>query len=436
MLWDVLSKEKNMRILRVFVIVLVIFCFIFLPNTFAMEFPTALPPIRLSSLVAKISPPHANEPVHYSFEYKVPNFHDIHDWIEICFPPGTQFQPPLPLEGEDRQDRLIQITDAIFFEGTVYTMNCTIIQGLPVVTYNEDKTISIRFPLPFSMDPTLEQWDTLTIHCSPEAGIVTPPQSGKIAFALRTESSPRWKVAEAIEILGLEPGKTRLYLKESFADRNSAYLVECIAGKGTFDLENPILVHFAPEIKMPHTIRLEDIQINGERPEQVSLDDHTFSLYPTTPIGSGEKIHIVFREELTIGNPSKSCSIVIDVENGQEKESFPSQPYFIHQVSYPMVSVVIDPPTETSVVDFCVKMCFDPKHIPHMHDQIEINLGVYGDIYTVTLKENPNSTVLIAFYFNRPIEKGYYTLKMKWKDNTATCSYSIPFEDESIFLFQ
>ncbi len=362
-----------MRIIRVFVIVLVIFCFIFLPNTFAMEFPTALPPIRLSFLVAKISPPHANEPVHYSFEYKVPNFHDIHDWIEICFPPGTQFQPPLPLEGEDRQDRLIQITDAIFFEGTVYTMNCTIIQGLPVVTYNEDKTISIRFPLPFSMDPTLEQWDTLTIHCSPEAGIVTPPQSGKIAFALRTESSPRWKVAEAIEILGLEPGKTRLYLKESFADRNSAYLVECIAGKGTFDLENPILVHFAPEIKMPHTIRLEDIQINGERPEQVS---------------------------------------------------------------YPMVSVVIDPPTETSVVDFCVKMYFDPKHIPHMHDQIEINLGVYGDIYTVTLKENPNSTVLIAFYFNRPIEKGYYTLKMKWKDNTATCSYSIPFEDESIFLFQ
>ncbi|MDD4029224.1 MAG: hypothetical protein PHX86_05920 [Caldisericia bacterium] len=425
-----------MRMLRFFVIILVIFCFIFLSNTHAMEFSTALPPIRLSSLLAKISPPHANEPVHYSFEYKVPNFHDIHDWMEICFPPGTQFQPPLPLEGKERQDRLIQITDAIYFEGAVYSTGCRILQGLPIITMCDDTSIWIRFSLPFELDRTTEQWNTLTIHFSPEAGIVTPANSGDIAFSIRTESSPQWKTSAPIQVIALDPGKARLYLSNPYTDMNSVYLVECIAGKGKFDLENPILVRFAQEVYMPHTIRLEDIQMNGEKPDQISLDDHTFSLYPATPIHEGEKIRIVFCKELYIVNPSKSGTIVVEVANGLEGELFLSQPFSILQMPYPRVYVIIDPPHETSTVDFMVKMVFHPEQIPHIHDQIEINLGVYGCVYTEILKENPNNTVLIAFYYNRPIETGYYTLKMKWKDKTATCTYSIPFEDESIFLSQ
>jgi hypothetical protein len=123
----------------------------------------------------------------------------------------------------------------------------------------------------------------------------------------------------------------------------------------------------------------------------------------------------------------------VDVTNGLEGESFPSQPFSIQQMSYPMVFVIIDPPNETSMVDFAVKMVFDPEQIPSMRDQIEINLGVYGYVYTETLKENPTSTILIAYYFNRPIEKGYYTLKMKWKNQTATCHYTIPFDTESLF---
>jgi hypothetical protein len=418
---------------RRFVSVLLIFCFIFLPNTYAMEFSAALPPIRLSSLVAMISPPNANESVHYSFEYKVPNFHDTHDWMEICFPPGTQFQPPLPLESKERQDRLIQITDAIFFEGAVYSVGCHIVQGLPIITICDDTSIWIRFLLPFELDPTSEQWNTLTIHFSPEAGIVTPPKSGNIAFSIRTESSPQWKTSASVEVIALEPGKTRLYLQNPYTDMDSVYIVECIAGKGKFDLENPILVHFAQEIKMPNTVRLEDIQINGEKPEQISLDEHTFTLYPATPIHSGEKIRIVFHQDLGIYNPSIPGTIVVDVTNGLEGESFPSQPFSIQQMSYPMVFVIIDPPNETSMVDFAVKMVFDPEQIPSMRDQIEINLGVYGYVYTETLKENPTSTILIAYYFNRPIEKGYYTLKMKWKNQTATCHYTIPFDTESLF---
>jgi len=428
-----LYKEKNMRIIRVFVIVLVIFCFIFLPNTFAMESPAALPPIRLSSLVAKISPPHANVPVHYSFEYKVPTFHETYEWIEICFPPGTEFQPPLPQEKKEGQDRLIQITDAIYFEGAVYSTGCRILQGLPIITVCEDTSIWIRLCLPFEMDPTIEQWDTLTIHFSPEAGIVTPAKTGDIAFSIRTESSPHWKTSAPIQVIAVEPGKTRLYLSNPYTDMNSVYLVECIAGKGKFDLENPLLVRFAQEVHMPHTIRLEDIQINGEKPDQISLDDHTFSLYPATPIYTGDKIIIVFCKDLNLVNPSEPGTIVVEVANSLEGESFPSQPFSILQMSYPMVFVIIDPPHETSMVDFAVKMYFDPEDIPYMHDQIEINLGVPGCVYTETLKENPHSTILVAFYYNRPVEKGYYTLKMKWKNHIATCPYAIPFEDKSIF---
>jgi hypothetical protein len=216
---------------------------------------------------------------------------------------------------------LIQITDAISFEGAVYSTGCRILQGLPIVTVCNDTSIWIRFSLPFELDPTTEQWNTLTIHFSPEAGIVTPANSGDIAFSIHTESSPQWKTSALIQVIAVEPGKTRLYLQNLYTDMNSAYLVECIAGKGKFTPENPVLVRFPKEIQMPHTIRLEDIQINGEKPDQLSLDDHTFSLYPATPIHAGEKIRIVFRKDFNMVNPSKPGTIVVEVANGLEGES-------------------------------------------------------------------------------------------------------------------
>jgi hypothetical protein len=152
------------------------------------------------SLQLTLIPPDANEAVHYIFTYELKALHKAHDWIEILFPAGTRFDPPIPEKREDSIPRLRGIIESLAFENHLYTIGCHVLLGLPIITKNEDQSISLRFNFDFDMDPTEELWKTLTIHVLPEAGIVTPPQSGTYTYAIRCKSSPEWQYFDPVTI--------------------------------------------------------------------------------------------------------------------------------------------------------------------------------------------------------------------------------------------
>jgi 5-hydroxyisourate hydrolase-like protein (transthyretin family) len=92
-----------------------------------------------------------------------------------------------------------------------------------------------------------------------------------------------------------------------------------------------------------------------------------------------------------------------------------------------MLTLVVDPADSSTEVDFMVKIVFDEKDLPQPGESFEINLGMVGKQYHHTVDEQDSPTLLL-FYSNKKVEKGFYTLKFKWKNYFLTQRYSIPFE--------
>lgn len=385
------------------------------------------PPLSFPFFQLTLDPPHTNEAVHYIFTYELQAIHKAWDWIDIQFPAGTRFDPPIPENREESIPRLIDIMDSLSFENHLHTIGCHALQGLPMITENDDQSINFRFLLDFEMDPKEELWKTLTIHISPEAGIVTPPQSGAYSYAIRYKAFPEWQISDPIPLLGLEPGKARLEVGFPYAGMNSSYTLEYFMEQGVLDFEHPLSLLFPSNMILPQAILNTNIAINGFPPSEAYLDGVELKLYPEQAIHPGERVLIHIKKEAYFYNPPDSSALILEIKQGASKTSIFTQAVPLQEAIYPMLTLVVDPADSSTEVDFMVKIVFDEKDLPQPGESFEINLGMVGKQYHHTVDEQDSPTLLL-FYSNKKVEKGFYTLKFKWKNYFLTQRYSIPFE--------
>ena len=335
-------------------------------------------PLSFPVLQLTLDPPHANEAVHCIFTYELQAIHKSHDWIDIQFPAGTRFDPPIPENREERSKRLVGIIESLSFENHLYTIGCHALQGLPMITENDDQSINLRFLLDFEMDPKEELWKTLTIHISPEAGIVTPPQSGAYSYAIRYKAFPEWQISDPILLLGLETGKARLEVDFPYAGMNSSYTLEYLMEQGVLDFEHPLSVLFPSNMILPQAILNDNITINGFPPSEAYLDGVELKLYPEQAIHPGERLLIHIKREANFYNPPDSSDLILEIKQGASKTSILSQAVPLQEPSYPMLTLVVDQADSSTEVDFMVKIVFDEKDLPQPGEKLEINLGMIG----------------------------------------------------------
>lgn len=147
---------------------------------------------RAQLLEVDIDPPVTSSSAEYRFIfYPQENYPDT-QWINIRFPKGTFFDPPLS------SDRILDISKAIgAFAHNVPTC-CMHFQGLPVFHFNDDGTIDMRLILGFPIEVQNEKWDHLMLRISRDAGIHTPAKAGKHAYMLQTEAEPEWRASKVL----------------------------------------------------------------------------------------------------------------------------------------------------------------------------------------------------------------------------------------------
>ncbi len=381
----------------------------------------------LPRLETKIVPPNANEIAFYTFTYHITENHKDDEWIEIRFPPGTHFEPPIPENRSDRQKRLLEIIDALTFADDIATIDCFALQGIPILTYQEDGAVDIRITFPLAMDPFSDRWRTLTVHISKEAGIATPPMTGDYQYAMRTQHNDKWQVSQIQHLIALEPGQVRLRVDIPYVSMNSSYSIDFILESGFLNPDSPLLIIFPPEMSFPQINNNQDIKINGADVFFLLSEYNEFLLYPSIDINHQDVVKIEFLVEAGLHNPLEESELSVRIHFLLDGSMISSNSVLISKIPYPLVSIVIDPIDASDKVDYLVKIVFDENDLPQSDDAFEINLGVRGHVYQEKAGKEIRS-IFVFFFWDCSVSPGVYTLKFKWRNKLATCFYTIPWQ--------
>jgi hypothetical protein len=158
----------------------------------AMTFKPNTHEERAQLLEMDIDPPLPSSSAEYRFIfYPQENYPDT-QWINIRFPKGTFFDPPLS------SDRILDISKAIGAFAYNVPTSSVHFQGLPVFHFNDDGTIDMRLILGFPIEVQNEKWDHLMLRISRDAGIHTPAEAGEHAYMLQTEAEPEWRASKVL----------------------------------------------------------------------------------------------------------------------------------------------------------------------------------------------------------------------------------------------
>lgn len=152
----------------------------------------------ISDFSVKLQPRLVSTIAEYEFHFKLSKKVLVHDWFHITFPPGTDFCPPLPGEGRDRNIRLKQIMVSFVMD----SKSCAESQGMPFVTFLEDGSMQIRLSSPVELNPFVDNYQETVIQIKKSAGIMNPPCPGEVTFSFRTQHEETF-ISQPVEILGI-----------------------------------------------------------------------------------------------------------------------------------------------------------------------------------------------------------------------------------------
>jgi len=220
-----------------------------------------------------VSPKYIGDVAYFEFIYTVEAELPVHAWIELKFPPGTSFNPPIPTEETAKKERLKLITDNIEF-------NFCEIMGLPIINYLPDGSVTILF-----RDNTnkREIGDKIKLYIYKGAGIANPTTPGSYRYAIRTENEPDFYKSQPVMIYGSTLSPATVKLTNPIAGETTGIEIE-------FTLGEADLLHFWVDsfiIEFPKTfifyIMLMDMDKNMNN--MIFINDVPL-IYQTVLLGS------------------------------------------------------------------------------------------------------------------------------------------------------
>lgn len=255
------------------------------------------PPAKaIKDFSVEVTPRRAGSVARYaltmSFEKKL----GVHEWLHVNFPKGTTLTPPLPEEDEhQRKLRLKQITESIS-----YGSPCPSCMGLPIIVFESNGTLTMKFHLTGAVDPTKEGYQSITITILESAGFTNPPIAGNYIFKFKNQQEPTFVESTPVTIEESKISKPMVTMQNPIINQISGYDIEFrtgSAGKLGFRT-NVIYLAFPPGTEIPtppNEILYQLVTINGYPillSPAIDLMKLTFFLPFTINDASDIKIHI------------------------------------------------------------------------------------------------------------------------------------------------
>lgn len=298
------------------------------------------------------------------------------------------------------------------------------ISGLPVVAFNEDETMDLRFILPFEIDPEKAPWDQLNITISPEAGIVTPPDKGEVVFQFQSEVELDYKTSNLIMLYQEDFEFAELRVDNAYVTHYATYTVQYTNGAQELKPGQRIFLETTSSINFPQSIVTKKVWVNGVWPNYIEYDNGLFTIELAESILPHEEILIHFGEDFGITNPETSEHIYFIIRHEAEPKA-----YLTNNIEIKMfdtyirnISLYYDS-SDKNVAYFLVSIHFSSRDLPITDEEIELDLGLGEEPYKSTTTALTYQSFIL---FDIPALPGTYTLTFSWKDNSISKEYKIP----------
>lgn len=153
----------------------------------------------ISKLEVDVTPSVTNTIADYTFRFSLEQSIKVHDTIQLVFPPGTTFTPPLPEEQDARKTRLVQLMNCIQYIPPTENWKDPE-PGIALIDYETDGSIILTLFSHFRLNPEQENYRNLVVTISKEAGIVTPSLPGTYRYKIATSAEPTLIESQAVEL--------------------------------------------------------------------------------------------------------------------------------------------------------------------------------------------------------------------------------------------
>jgi len=160
----------------------------------------------------------------YRFYIRLNKILGTHEWFQLTFPPGTTLTPPMPVDEHERKLRLKTIAQAF----TIDRMSCAECQGLPIVTFLNDGSMTLRVSSPFGTGPYKDTYQETVIEIADFAGITNPTTPGLVKFFYKNQQEMKLVGSEPNE---LEEQKLKVEVTPTSAGSVARYQFVYIAEK-------------------------------------------------------------------------------------------------------------------------------------------------------------------------------------------------------------
>ncbi|MCE5223490.1 copper amine oxidase N-terminal domain-containing protein [bacterium] len=341
-----------------------------------------------------VTPQLIGEVANFQFVYRVEADLPYHARIELKFPPGTSFDPPIPTEEKARIERLRKISENMLF------FSCEIM-GLPIINFLQDGSVSILI-----RDSTnkREAGEKVILKIKKEAGIVNPSSPGSYHYYIRTEneedffesqpvmiyedtlSTPIVKLTNPVagETTGFEinftlgPADTLHFWVNSFIiEFPKTFIFYMQLSDMDKNMNNMIFINDVPLIYSPGVMEYESSNI-------IALELPV--LKSTKPY---ENMKITIDERFGIRNPFKPGAYTIGVWTTSLPKVVESKPFHIN------------PSSEEALATLPHNVTNETTNVDIVYNTTE-NLEMMDEIQVVFPKEFEISTDEITCYFYAP----------------------------------
>jgi hypothetical protein len=158
------------------------------------------PAKAIKNFTVEVMPKLAGAVAEYKFQFVLEKKIEVHQWFHLRFPKGTILTPPIPDENtkkEQYRQRLKDIIDSISFNNDP----CTACLGMPIITFESDGTMTLKFSTPMDLDPAITLYQATTITILAKAGITNPDLPGKCSFQIRNQQELEYAESQPVTIL-------------------------------------------------------------------------------------------------------------------------------------------------------------------------------------------------------------------------------------------
>ncbi len=379
-------------------------------------------------LEVKVFPAVCDIPTTYRFTFYPQEKHDVGDWIQLTFPPGSALEPPLPLERSKRDKRLEDIIWKIMHANNFPLDPCIALPLLPLIDFLEDESLRIWFNLTININPEEERWNKVSIIIPGSIGITTPSLEGQYTYHLRTQKEVELRNSQKVMIEAISTDKVMLDVAFPYVGYSTSYVMQYSNEGQNLEPMDTIDIFFPGAVSLD--ISSSPITVNGNRVHSEILSDkHAVRIYLFQEIAAGEQVYLMLHRAMGIKNPSQPGNIQFVLRHNRDNATYATKPVEILDATYPHLDLLIEYPNENGKADFWIHLLFDEKKHPRQGDSYAIDLGISPQTIKGTIQRC--TTELSFVFFDQDIFPATFFFSFTLNDQTHVWEYTIEDTEET-----